>query len=507
MTGRIDRGEPTMLPGKRSWLVGLPLTVPLIVLAAVALMIVNVGMVLFPPLVVGALGGVVYLAICFRYPLTGFALVASLNIFETVLLLAPASSGADAGFLSTISVVDLMLIALMGVVVLRGLLIKDETALTDARVHALYLLLCVTMFVMFLPGLVYAESAPGGLVAIFRTADGLVYGILALFFIRNREDLRHFALISMPFYALAALWGWYEILAGEYILVTLGLYVPTDVLAGTEAGYYRSIGPVGDSVFYSIVLVAGMALSIVLVQMTPSRLKRTLILVVFFLCGSTVLTTGSRGGLLAALIMLGIFFLFGTMRNKVAILVSVTLLGTAGMVIYTLTVSNLAIGRMASTGGEKDDTTMYRLGLYSQAWRMFTDSPVVGTGHGQFTKRAVNFFDERPPRQERLRVHSVYFQLLAEDGIPAFLLYLSILGICSLPLLGMVLQMQNQADRNIVVVLLGLVLAMAFFATNTNLLEQSYAWLSFGLAQVARHALNEDPGKITAGLARDAAPT
>lgn len=463
------------------------------------------GIILFAPLIVALFGGIFFTVLCFRSPLTGFSLAASLFIFETVLLFVPSSNNEEAGFANTLSAADLALVVLVTCILVRALFTKDEAILKAVRSHALFLLLCALLLLLSIPGLLYADSAAAGVVALLRMVSGMLLSILALLLVRSFDDIRRFTCLMLPGLAIAALWGWYEVLAGEYVLVTLGRYVPADVMSGTDAGYYRSIGPVGDSVYFSVLLVFGMALSLIHHQLTHSRLLRMGSLLVLVLCASAVMTTGSRGGLLAALILAGIYFLFATMRHKIALLIAIVVVGTLGMGIYSITVSTMPLGRLASTGGSKDATTEYRLGLYAQSSRMFVDSPVFGVGHGQFTQQSIHYFDRRTPRPS-LRPHSVYFELLAEDGLLAFGIYLVILAICVLPLLSVVMRLERTHKRNAVVCLFGLVLAYVFFDTNTNLREDNFVWLSFALAQVVRQTLNKpedevDSTGLNAGLA------
>ena len=479
----------------RQW----PAIPAVILLSSVVLLVTMMliaAMLYFPPLVVVLFGGIVYMALAIKSPFAGYVLVVWSFIFKPALILFPAGGTRDTGFINTLTVADFVLFGLLAALALRTFFSKDAVVLRALRTHALFFLLIGILLMWTFPGLLHASSIPWGVSNILRLVNGMLLGLFALILLRTQADIVRFACWMLPAFLVAVLWGWYEVIFGEYILLNIGRPIAEQTLATADAGYYRAIGPTGDPVYYSVALTFGMAMSLLVFHHGRARWLRSLGLFTAVFCGITILTTGARGGMLAAFILLGVYFFFVRMRHKVLVLSSTAVATVLAMVLYAVTISTLPLGRLAVTGGEKDETTVHRLGLYSQSIRMFSDSPIIGVGHGEFPRHQAKYFERRTPRYT-LRPHSVYLQLLAEDGVVVFFLYLSILAYCSLPLLALVLRLQDPYERITAVILLGLVLAYVLFATNTNLLEDDYVWLALAFSQIFRSACN---GQSEAGL-------
>ncbi len=489
------RGDRDVMEGRKRTRWPLWLMVPLWLGLAVMVMAVAGGIVLFPPLLVAVFGGVLCVALLFLNPLVGFGIVASLRLFETVLLFVPAEGGPNS-LLSTLSVGDVLFLVLAAALALRVCLLKDGETLRVACCYGLFFLLCGFLFVLFVPGLIHVRSSIKGLAYILRTVDPMAGAAMALLLIRRREDLYLVARIMLPALVITALWGWYEAFTGTYILEQMGREISEAATSSAAAGSFRAIGPEGDAVYYSVMLVFGMAMSLVVVEHARSGLMRVYGILTLLLCGATVLPTGSRAGLLAVFLLMGVYFVFARIRGKRAFLLVVLLLSGTGVTIYSVTISAASVGRLVSMGGEQDKSTEHRLGFYSQCLRMAGDSPLVGVGHGHFSSLQVRYFDRRTPRAPYFP-HSAYLQVLAEDGFFALVVYLSIYAACGLPLLSAALKLRTAPDRNVAGIMLGLLLAMAFCATNTNMLENQWKWFSFALALIVARVYDDPSPDVT----------
>lgn len=478
--------------------VGMGVALALLLAAAgLAIFFADLLMVLYPPLVIALLGGILFVWLVFHSPFLGFALVVGFRVYETPLLLFP-DDGQSESIVSTISAVDLMLLVFLVVLFMQVLLTKDEVKLNLLRKYGLFFLLTLLLLVLSVPGMIYATSAPVAMAHLLRLAQPLLLAWLAFVFIRTKADLCRFAYVVLPAVAIAAVWGWCDQFSSEPLLVTLGSPVRAEqILTGTA----RVLGPLGEPAYFSLVLVFGIALSLVIHSLSPSRLLRVLALGCLALCWSAILPTSSRGGLLSAVIVVGVYLVLADLRHKVAIMVAAGAAVAMAFIVYSLAVSGMAASRLAETGGTEDKSTEYRLGFYSQCLRMSQDSPLFGTGHAQFPKHQAQYFDRRTPRKAFLP-HSVYFQILAEDGLPALFVYLAILGVSSLTPLAASLSARTTAGRNVPALFLGLVLAMAFFATNTNLRENNFLWLSLALALVAARVCEDTPEEPELARAR-----
>jgi O-antigen ligase len=139
--------------------------------------------------------------------------------------------------------------------------------------------------------------------------------------------------------------------------------------------------------------------------------------------------TGSRGGFLTIFV---IMIYLGIRSKKL-------LQGFAGMLVVGILLAIFTpqekwdrfMTTFAETGQERGFAANSRLYLWEAAWKMFTESPVVGVGHDNFAKlspRYTGFFagDTPTPYNAGLEqtkgykgfvAHSTWFQALAEGGL------------------------------------------------------------------------------------------
>lgn len=91
-----------------------------------------------------------------------------------------------------------------------------------------------------------------------------------------------------------------------------------------------------------------------------------------------------------------------------------------------------------------DNSTLERIQMWKYAWKMFLDKPLFGYGWGSFQHQA-QFLGVS---STLLNVHNVYLQLLAENGIIGFLIFLC-LSIWSLKRILKVLYHRSRYDISI----------------------------------------------------------
>ncbi len=114
----------------------------------------------------------------------------------------------------------------------------------------------------------------------------------------------------------------------------------------------------------------------------------------------TVLSTGSRGGLL---VMMGIPGVYGIKKYGLR---AVIFGGMAGALLF-------AVG--ARDGGNADESTLLRYEAWAEGLGMLKRSPIFGVGHRLFTEN------------HGLTAHNSYVLAFSELGIPGFILYVSVL--------------------------------------------------------------------------------
>lgn len=92
----------------------------------------------------------------------------------------------------------------------------------------------------------------------------------------------------------------------------------------------------------------------------------------------------------------------------------------------------------SASAGDLPELTSFRVVPAAAAWEMFRDHPLVGVGPHSFSAMYMTYklrVDERHPQWVRLsnesfgEVHNDHLQVLAETGVPGYLLFLSALAL------------------------------------------------------------------------------
>ena len=142
------------------------------------------------------------------------------------------------------------------------------------------------------------------------------------------------------------------------------------------------------------------------------------------LCVPTILFTFSRGGLLTLCVVSVLLLWRSKNRLAVAGLMAVALIGFLAFTSETVTEKYMD---RASTidDYQEDGSARGRINAWKTSWNVFLDYPVVGVGPNNLAA----VFRRYSPEVDRFRVaHNAYFQLLAECGLPALLLFLGAIG-------------------------------------------------------------------------------
>lgn len=142
------------------------------------------------------------------------------------------------------------------------------------------------------------------------------------------------------------------------------------------------------------------------------------------LCVPTIFFTFSRGGLLTLCVVSALLFWRAKNRLVIAGLMAAALV--AFFAFTSASITERYLDRAASIGDyEEDGSAQGRLNAWKTSWYVFLDYPVVGVGPNNLAA----VFQRYSPEADRFRVaHNAYFQILAESGLPALLLFLAAIG-------------------------------------------------------------------------------
>jgi probable O-glycosylation ligase (exosortase A-associated) len=215
------------------------------------------------------------------------------------------------------------------------------------------------------------------------------------------------------------------------IAVSIGIFALKGVIFGARtAGESRIYGPpqsfLADNNDLALAMNMTLPILFFIARETESRFLR-IFLRVLFVCGIIcVLLSYSRGGLLGLVVVLGLI----TLRSRHK------LLGTAVLAVLPFVVIAFAPAAwMARMGdffhGNLDTSAEGRLNAWHFAWVLAQRYPITGGGFQVFTPE---LFQRFTPDLTFAGPHSIYFQLLGEQGFVGLGLFLLLLASCWLTL-------------------------------------------------------------------------
>lgn len=222
----------------------------------------------------------------------------------------------------------------------------------------------------------------------------------------------------------------------KYLLMVVtfsfGILAVKGALFGiATAGEYRVYGSpgsfIGDNNDFALALNMTMAIPFFLARHTSSRLTRLALRAIFFCSIACVILSYSRGGLLGVTAALSAIAVKG--RKK---LISLVLLVIAGITVFSYAPSKWVNRMDAFLHGNLDQSAEERLTSWAFAWNLVKHYPLTGAGFECFTDELYRSYGTRPFPNGATSSgpHSIYFQLLAEQGFVGTGLFFILLGCC-----------------------------------------------------------------------------
>lgn len=226
----------------------------------------------------------------------------------------------------------------------------------------------------------------------------------------------------------------YLMLATSFCLGLLALKGAVfGVLTGGEYrvyGTHRSF--LADNNDFALALNMVLAIPFFLARQENSRKLRFILYLFFVASIISIVLTYSRGGLLGLTVALaGIAIKSG--RKIAGFLI-------AGFLILSLFIVAPARWQDRMTSllhGELDDSAEQRLVTWGYSWNFAMAYPITGGSFGCFTPPLFAIYQPRPlpsSMYKALGPHSIYFQVLAEQGFPGVVLFFGLLISCLLTL-------------------------------------------------------------------------
>lgn len=195
------------------------------------------------------------------------------------------------------------------------------------------------------------------------------------------------------------------------------------VFTAATAGSYRVWGPAGSFVEGNNEIALALLMVVPLMrflqlQVEKRWLKRALT-VAMVLCALSIVGSWSRGALVGGAAMV----LFFWMKSRHKIRFGIPLMLTA-----VLAVGFMPQGwtdRMHTIGSYQDDeSALGRINAWWFAFHLANDHPIVGGGFHVFDENLFKIYAPDPTRVHD--AHSIYFQMLGEQGYVGLLLFLTL---------------------------------------------------------------------------------
>jgi putative inorganic carbon (HCO3(-)) transporter len=290
------------------------------------------------------------------------------------------------------------------------------------------------------------------------------------------------------------------VLSGAYGLVT------ASATTGMDAG--RLTGTIGEANAEATVLAAAipMAFGLVGVIRKSARLKLVALCGVVVLFASLV-DTLSREGLVAlgAVLVGGVIF-GGRWRRQAAAILVIGVTATVGYYFVLAPATSRQRVTMTDTSG--------RSSLWTVAWRVVKDHPILGVGNDNFILVENQYINQAGAIQALYIVntpkltHNTLLESLADLGIPGLLTLVAVLGVSISAAVRAAWIFQRLGDTQMEAMARGLVLGLIAIVTSDMFVAAAYAkylWIPLAICPVllrlARRAEAEQTSAELAGNA------
>ncbi len=206
------------------------------------------------------------------------------------------------------------------------------------------------------------------------------------------------------------------------IALSLGFFgIKGGLFSIATGGDFLVWGPMGSFIEDNNALALALIMTVPLLRYLQLQSKRAWIrlglLAVMALCALSILTSHSRGALVAALAMGVVFWVKSPYKLRTG-LVMILLLP-----VLIMMMPEQWFERMGSIGSfQEDESAMGRVNAWWFAWNLAMDRPLLGGGFQAFSSEL--FWKYAPNPTDFHDAHSIYFEILGEQGFVGLALFL-----------------------------------------------------------------------------------
>ena len=224
-----------------------------------------------------------------------------------------------------------------------------------------------------------------------------------------------------------------------------------------------------------LLLVLPILLFVVLKPRSPT-IVRAIGILAFVFGLFTILSTGSRGALIALGVTFAYVFLTGTSRQKLAIAVG----GPLGLLVLIAFLPGSTWNRLMSfsdnekSTGEAIESSEAREYLLKKSILFTFQRPIFGVGPGQFSLYEGSTMTSQGLRGNWHETHNTYTQVSSENGIPALIFYLGAM-ITTFAMLRKIRQRAMAANnQEIVTAVFCLMVGFVAYCASTGFINFAY---------------------------------
>jgi O-antigen ligase len=441
------------------------------------------------PLGVVAVAGLALVVLGLRNPMWILFAACFLIPFDKMAVLVPPSAAGlgNVGFLSTLTLTKLVLLALIGVLFLRTMLFGREDVIRVA--HAPIFLLVVAFVVVSFLSMGNIRDAGFFFLSMTRRINLLVLVALLVYLVRTPRHIERILFLMVVAYAGIAAMGIFEIATQTTVMSVLG-FPTADVMYLQEGQGFRPIGSFGDPNTLAVNMAGAGLIAITLLAYRPSWRRAWPTALLFAAIVFVILGSASRGGILALVAGCGVFLVFARIRGRFAATTLSLVIGGVVFLGFTENVSKLARARILGEVGT--ESVGYRVGWLEMALEMAADHPIIGVGPSQFLRYYPKYRVDSVPR-ESYYPHNTYVQVLAENGLVGLLIFLGLWGYAFSRVITAYRHARTPRDQILATGLGAMLTAFGVFAVTSNTLEIEIYWITFALAALLPQAIQRTP--------------
>jgi len=202
----------------------------------------------------------------------------------------------------------------------------------------------------------------------------------------------------------------------------IALYSARQGFVGFALGAQNQGGHVGENNYYAVWLCTLFPFVWYMARVEHRKWIKYL----FYICLPgmflAVLNTWSRGGYLGIIAV--IYYLAFQTKHKIRNIVLITILGMVGFGLLPSGIKEEALS-IKTVEERSESSALGRVHFWKIALIMTAKNPVLGVGFKNFEKKYDEYDDSYGQYGHDRSVHETFLQVLSENGVPAFLIFIS----------------------------------------------------------------------------------